>query len=1128
MIRKVQSILLIFLLAGISVANAQESSREWAKAILSVERNVNSSNVNKQKVQPILEEMEKEHKVSFMYESGLLEKLFVPSNLELSGNFAKDLRKILDAAGLSYSRLNKGTFVLEKDAKEQSNEVAVHLVRGKVTDAKTGDVMPGVNILVKGTSVGASTGPNGNYEVNAPSPQDTLVVSYIGYKTKNVPIKGRSTVDIALAPTTVAGEGVTVVAYGEQSTATITNSVTSVNSEEINSVPTANLGNALSGQTPGLETIQRSGQPGGDTPEIYIRGFGSLSAGRSVPLFVLDGVIVRDARSITQLDPDNIASISVLKDASATAVYGVEGANGVVLVETKRGKEGQAKISVNTSTGLQVPATIQEYADSYTHALGYNEAQINDGVDPSRVRFQPEVVKAFKNGSHPLIYPNINWIDYITKPAALQSRTNINISGGSEAVQYYIAGGYLKQDGFFKTFGSKYDFNPSFDRFNFRSNIDIDVTPTTQLSLTSAGRIGTQIKARDLNWTNVYRAVPFAGAGLVDGKLVVSGNRYIPGRKEGVMSEFYGEGYNKRIKNALNLNLAATQQLDAITKGLEMQIKGAYNVYFTEHKRRNLEIARYRPFFRTDIDDSAPGDSTVVYQKLGNDELLHYNESYGRDRDWYFETRFSYNRSFGKHKVKGLLMYNQRKSYYPNSYTSIPRGLVSTVGRLNYNYDKRYLIEGSLGYNGSENFAKGQRFGLFPSVSGGWIVTNEPYMPDLPFLDFLKFRASYGLVGNDTGIGRFLYLPDQYDATSAGYNFGYDVPQNKPGASEGRLGNPGVTWETAEKQNYGVNLRMFNDKLNMSFDYFHEYRSDILITLNTVPTYVAANLPAVNVGRVQNKGYEAEVQWNQQVGDFFYSIGGNVAFARNKILYMDEVPRNEPYQRRTGERVGQEFGYVFDRFWTKEDLQPDSDVPDHPWNPKPGDLMFKDLNGDGVVDGDDQAPIGLPERPEYTFGSNISLRYKNVDLNMTWSAATNTSRELAYVPYRTAFGPRGGRSLPQFQWDGRWTPEKGQNATFPRLSLASRGRRNNTDSSFWMVDASYIRLKNIELGYSFSSGFLNRFGLRNMRVYVNGYNLLTFSKMQEQYSIDPEQSANSFTQQYPVMKVYNFGIKVDI
>lgn len=1128
MIRKVQIILMVFLLVGVSYVDAQMTQHEWATASITGNESGYTSLAKKKRLKPFLEKLEQSHDVSFMYESGLLEQLYVSSEFKLSGNFGKDLQALLESVNLTYTRLNKTTFVIQADLSQQIELINSHQVTGNVTSAKTGKALIGVNILVKGTSVGAATDNKGHYELVVPSAQDTLVVSYVGYKTRQVPIQNRSTINVSLAPTTVMDKGITVVAYGEQSTETVTNSITSVSSENISKIPSGNIGNALAGQTPGLETIQRTGQPGGDTPEIYVRGVSSLSAGRSTPLFVLDGVVVRDARSITQLDPDNVKSVSVLKDASATAVYGVEGANGVVLVETKRGKKGTAQISVNTSTGFQAPAAVQEYADSYTHALGYNEAQINDGVDPENVRFQPEVVEAFRTGSNPIIYPDINWLDYLTKPASLQSRTNINISGGGEDVRYYVAGGYLKQDGFFKTFSSDYDFNPSYDRYNFRSNLDIDVTPKTHLSLTGAGRIGQRIFKRGLNWTNVYRAVPFAGAGLIDDKLVVSSNKYIPGPKEGVFQRIYGQGYNKEIRSVLNLNLSGTQDLDAITKGLQLKLKGAYNVYYTEVKFRNSDIATYQPYFRTDVDSNTPGDSSIVYQKHGTDEVLQYGEGYGRDRDWYMEARLQYNRDFNLHNVKGLLMYNQRKSYYPNSFQSIPRGLVSAVGRINYNYSERYLLEASLGYNGSENFAKERRFGFFPSVSGGWILTNEPYMPDLSFLSFLKLRASYGLVGNDTGIGRFLYLPDQYKASSDGYNFGYQVPQDRPGASEGRLGNPLVTWETARKQNYGVNLRLFNDKLGVSFDYFHELRSDILIQLNTVPEYVAADLPAVNVGKVQNKGYEAEVEWQQQAGDFYYSIGANVAFARNKVLYMDEVPRNEPYQRRTGERVGQDFGYVFDRYFTAEDFEEGADFPEHPWNPKPGDLKFKDLNGDGVVDGDDQAPIGYPDRPEYTFGSNLHFSYKNIDLSMTWAAVTNTSRELAYVPYRTAFGPRGGRSLPQFQWDGRWTPEKGQDATFPRLSLASRGRRNNTPSSFWMVDASYIRLKNIEIGYNFSPTILQKFGLRNLRLYMNGYNLLTFSKMQSQYSIDPEQSANSFNQQYPVMKVYNFGVKIDI
>lgn len=1003
------------------------------------------------------------------------------------------------------------------------------LIGGTVVDAETGETMPGVNIVVKGTTIGTSTGQDGSFELTVPSLSDTLVVSFVGYQTQEVPIAGRTEINIELKSEAITGEELVVVGYGEQERTSVTGSINSVSTEDITRVPTASIANALSGQTRGLQIVQTSGEPGRDDPEMYLRGIGSLSEGRSQPLFVLDGVVMRDMRSISRLDPDNIESISILKDASATAVYGVEGANGVISVKTKRGRQGSMNISINTSAGVQAPTLLQENVDSYTLARAYNQAQINDGVHPDLVRFSDEVIEAFRTGKDPLIYPDTDWIDYISKEASLQTRTNVSLSGGTEFIQYYVAGGYQFQDGFFKTFDAGHDFNPSYDRYNLRSNLDINVTPSTQLSVNAGGRVGSWVHTRRMQWHHMYMSVPFAGAGVVDGKLIQSGDRYIPGPKRHDFS-FYGSGYNQNTRSVLNLNLSGTQQLDFITSGLELQVKGAYNAYFTEHKFRPAAAPYYEPYYRTDVDNSAPGDSTIVFKKIGEEEPLGYNESYGKDRDWYAETRLEYDSNFGPHDVKGLLLYGQRKRYYPNQYSGIPRGLINSVGRVNYGYDDRYLFEFSVGYNGSENFAKENRFGVFPAVSAGWIVTNEPYIPDVSFLDHFKLRASYGLVGNDSGIGRFLYLPDTYNSSAAGYNFGNDVPQNQPGATEGEIGNPGVTWEKSRKQNYGVDIRLFNNKLDLTFDYFHEYRYDILTNLNNVPSYVSSDLPAVNVGEVENRGYEVEVEWQQQVNDFFYSVGGHVSFARNKILDMDEVTRNEPYQQRTGEPVGQEFGWVFDGFYTEEDIANfGNGVPEPTWSVKPGFLKYKDLNGDGVVDEDDVRPIGYTKiSPEYTFGSTISLGYKNLDLSMTWAGATNISEELLQAPNRVPFGANGDRSMRQWQWDHRWTPDKDPDEIlFPRLSIAAGQQRNQLDSDFWLIDASYIRLKNVEIGYTFR-GLSESFGAKNMRVYLNAVNPLTFSHMMSTYSIDPEQSGYRAELDYPIMKVYNFGVKLDL
>lgn len=1036
---------------------------------------------------------------------------------------------LLEDTGLRHAISEKGSLVLfeymDEEKESSSSEQAIQTVSGSVTDAQTGETLPGVNIAIKGTRQGVSTDGVGQYELEAPTLQDTLIFSFVGYESQEEPINGRTNIDVALNPTTIAGEEVTVIAYGEQSTDEITGSISSVENEEIAESPVGDIGNALTGKLEGVQTLQGSGGPGSSTPEIFIRGIGSLSEGRSQPLYVLDGVIVRNANSITQLDPRNIESISVLKDASSLAVYGIEGANGAIVVKTKRGEEGSMQISVNSNLGFQVPTNIPEIADSYDTARMYNLAQIYDGVDPNNVRFSETALEAFRTNSNPLIYPDIDWQDYMLNKYAFQTETNITASGGTDDVRFLVAGGFLKQDGLFKTFASDYDFNPTFNRYNFRTNIDYDITSSTQVSLTGSGRIG-QDREQLASWEEIYRGAPYAGAGIIDGKVIQSGSRYIPGRKQGILNRYYGQGYNEFDRTSLNLQLVGTQQLDFLAQGLNLQIKGGYNIYFTENRYRRADIAVYEPYYQTDVNSAqeAGGDSTVVYRKIGQDTELDYSEDYGKDRDWYIEGRLNYKHDFGPHGVKGLLLYSQRQTYYPPAFSGIPRRVVSTVGRFNYNYDQRYLLEFSVGYNGSENFAAGKRFGFFPAVSGGWILTNEPYFPDISQLNFLKFRASYGITGNDSGIGRFLYLPGEYNENAPGYSFGYDNPNESTGSNEGSLGNPGVTWEEAEKWGVGMNARLFNERLTLKVDLFRELRSDILTTLNNIPAYVSVGLPAVNVGRVENKGYEARFDWNDQIGNFSYGVGANISFARNKIIDMDEIPRNESYQRRTGKRVGQRFGYVFDSYYTQEQVdQIGTEVADPGFNARPGDLKYKDLNNDGVIDGADQKAIGNPRIPEYVFGGRFSLGYKNIRLSTDWAAATSTSRMLGYVPGRTGFGPNGGRTILQWQVDGHWTPEKGQNANYPRMSLLGRSRRNSMDSNYWLRDGSYLRLKNAELSYEFTPEMLEPIGLRNLRVYISGYNLLTFSKLD---IMDPESTGDSRYQQYPIMKVYNFGINI--
>tara|TARA_R110002126_G_scaffold72364_1_gene180913 strand:- start:89033 stop:92116 length:3084 start_codon:yes stop_codon:yes gene_type:complete len=995
-------------------------------------------------------------------------------------------------------------------------------VKGNVTDDQ-GFPIPGVSIMEKGTTNGVMTDFDGLYQIQA-SAKGTLSFSSLGFEKTDVAINDRKTIDIVLKPSTTDLEEITIVAYGQQKKIAVTGAISTVSSEDLIKSPAANVANSLAGKVTGLSTVQFSGQPGADDPNIYLRGIASLSEDRSEPMTIVDGV----ERPFTSLDPNEIESISILKDASATAVYGVRGANGVILVTTKRGKIGKAKISASYSTGLQQPTRLLDFANSYTYARTFNEAQLNDdpNLDPANLKFSPEALEAFRTGSNPILYPNTNWLDYLLKPTAKQTQGNVNISGGTERVKYFVSLGVLMQDGLFETFDTQYDYNFSFQRYNYRSNLDIKLTNTTKLALTIGGRVGVRNQPNtggNFNqlFRDIYWSVPFSSPGIIDGRYIRNGTDYIPGEKKDGLQSFYGRGFSNIVNNRLNFDIGLEQELNFIP-GLKFRTKFAYNTDYRHTKSRNSSVANFTPVFLRDIDPIADQNSEeIVYRRNGVDGNLSYGESYATSRNWYLEGGLSYKNKFEDHSVGALLLYNQQKVYYPAQFTDIPRGLVGLVGRANYDYKNKYFLDFSVGYNGSENFAEDKRFGVFPAVSAGWILTNESFMENQTIVDFMKVRASYGLVGNDRiGGSRFLYLPDSYDPTNGSYSFGIDNPNNQQGAIEGQIGNANVTWETAEKQNYGIELKFLQNKLGLKVDYFVENRSNILTTRGTVPSYVAYDLPAVNIGKVQNKGFEVELNWNQRInGDFKYWINANMSHAKNKIIFQDEIPQSEDYLFRTGHPVGQPFGYIFDRFYGVNDQS--ADVPDHQYDLKPGDMVYKDLNGDGIVDQDDQKAIGYPVYPLNSFGLNLGFEYKNFDFSMSWVGATDTSRMLGEV-YRVAFGATLDRSLLQYMADGRWTPETADSATYPRMTL--NGSANNSkDSDFWLRDASYLRLRNLEIGYNLKNSYLKSIGINNFRLFINGSNLITISELD---ITDPEaRTAND--SQYPLTKLYNFGVRVN-
>lgn len=996
-------------------------------------------------------------------------------------------------------------------------------VSGVVKD-DTGEPVIGAGVLVKGTTLGTITDIDGHFSFRADDLNGVLVVSFVGMETQEIPMKGKGTFDIVLKSSNTLLEEVQVVAYGAQKKVTLTGSISSANTDELLKVPTASIGNMLSGVLSGVSSIQSSGQPGGDDPDVFIRGISTLNTMNAKPLYLVDGV----ERSFFQIDPNEVENITILKDASSTAVFGVRGANGVIIVTTKRGKEGKAKINVSFSYGIQTPTRMPEFVNSYDYATFLNEAYTNDGKDP---KFTPEAVEAFRTHSNPIIYPDTDWMELLFKSSAPQTQGNVNISGGTERVRYFISMGMLDQKGFFKNHDTRYDANFNFNRYNYRANLDIDFTKTTLVAINMGGRVEKRNFPRsgdDINqlFRRIYWATPFSGPGIVDGKWIKGNSQYLPVGLSDGLGNIYGRGYGSKTTNVVNLDLALTQKLDFVTKGLQFKIKVAYNSGYDHTKERATSIESYQPWYRKDVtwmEHPAGSDpNEVVYIQDGEAGLISYAESFGKSRDWYAEASFDWKRDFGLHHLSALALYNQSKTYYPDSdYPGIPRGYVGLVGRVTYDYDNKYLIEGNVGYNGSENFAPGNRYGFFPAVSGGWVLTQEEFLKDNPVVNFLKIRASYGIVGNDryhpygTGfMDRFLYLPNSYFIGS-GYQFGTGTSWS-PGAYEKSFGNSGLSWEKSAKQNYGIDFSLFNQKLSGSIDYFYEKRTDILAKASTDPIIHAMSLPVLNLGIVSNKGVELNLKWNHKINSFRYWTNLNVSYAKNKIVYQDEVPSEYTYTLKTGHPVGQPFGLKVRGFYY-EGME---DVADHSYVLKEGDVVYEDLNHDGKIDDNDKTAIGYPSYPLLNAGLTLGFEYKGFDFSMLWVGATKTSRVLEET-FRKPLGETYDRSLMSHQFTDRWTPETAATAKLPRATID--GVKNNyRDSELWVKDASYLRLKNIEIGYNFRLPFMPKIGMEKMRVFMTGYNLLTFDKLKIS---DPE-SMSSGVPQYPVMRVINFGLNV--
>lgn len=1010
-------------------------------------------------------------------------------------------------------------------------------VTGVVKDDTTGETLPGASVTIAGTSNGTVTDTNGKFIIKVSSLNDKLQVSFLGFVSQTISISGRTNIEINLKPNYSALDEVVVIGYGEQKKETLVGAISTVSSKELVQSPVANISNSLAGRLPGLVVVQRSGEPGRDQSTLKIRGIGTLSQGQeSDPLIMIDGVPrevgTGGQGALNNLDPNEIETITVLKDASATAVFGVRGANGVILVTTKSGKMGKPNVSFSSNVGLQTPTLLPEYLGSADYAFLQNEGIRNDAAlngIPYVPKFSDEDIRKFRDQSDPIGYPSRIWMNEFIKSASPQQQYNLNISGGLKSVKYFVSAGYFSQEGIYNTddFDFGFNSNPGLKRYNFRSNFDIDFTKkfkaaiklgTQSVNTTYPGLFSTNL------FFNMLQKVPFTGPGIVDGKIITQyvndplGSYGYPSRGYSPYGDLASSGYQTNSENNLNLSLELKHDLDFITKGLIVRGLLAFDNTFLQTINRGRSIDTY-----TINPDGNGGGQTFKNSDLGN---FTFGESYGKFRRNYLETSFNYARKFGNHNVTALALYQQETRWSPFFQFNVPKNNLGLVSRITYDYKAKYLADFSMGYNGSENFPDNKRYGFFPAFGLGWVVTQENFLADNKILNRLKIRGSYGEVGNDKiGGDRFLYLPSVFRFTSggaSGYNFGRNgIDRNfYRGSQEDKLGNPNVTWERSIKSNIGFEAEFLKNRLTFTADYFRENRDNILVNLGTVPALVAASLPAANIGKVKNRGFELDGKWRDSKGDFSYFIGVNMAFARNKILFRDEPTPLYPWLGQTGFSVGQFKATRNAGFYNTP-----QEVANRPYysfygnNVTSGDLKYIDIDGDGLINQNDEVPVGYNNFPEITFGLPLGFSYKGFDFSILLQGASNN-----YAAFREfsgwAFAVSSSSTLAIHR--ERWSEERyanGEKITQPRLSFNGTTSANSINTDFWMHDQTYLRLRNVEVGYRIA---LNKLGIKSIRTYVNGNNLLTFTGYKQ---MDPEKSSGrDFI--YPQMSVFNAGFNV--
>lgn len=1129
---KVLGLFLCFLLLGIDYSFASYNNYSQFKTL--------SVSMSNSTLREVLKTIEKSSQFVFFYLDdavNLERKVSIDSK---NKNIEEILSELFEGTSCTYRISDRQIFISGKAPASTEQQQNKRKISGRVTDIK-GEPLIGVNVTVDGDANGSITNMDGLYEIFVTKKSVVLKFTYIGFKTSEIRTNASTNIyDVTLEEQVNELEETVIVGYGTQRKISNIGAQSSMKMEDIKT-PSASLTTTLAGRLAGVVAVQRTGEPGKDAADIWIRGISTPNT--SSPLVLVDGV----ERSFNDIDPEDIESLTTLKDASATAVYGVRGANGVILIKTKPGKVGKPTVSADYYESFTRFTKMVDLADGITYMNAANEAMRNDGI---ATKYTEDQIRNTIAGKDPYLYPNVDWLKEIFNDWGHNRRVNVNVRGGSEKVAYYASVSYFNETGMTVTDKNinTYDSKMKYSRYNFTTNLNIDVTPTTKVEIGAQGYLG-EGNYPAISSADLYNAAMSISPVEYPKMFFVNGEAYVPGTStnnnfNNPYSQATRRGYDNLTKNQIYSNLRVTQNLDMLTKGLKLTAMYAFDVYNEIHVHQDRAESTYNF-----LDTSVPYDMNgqpILQRIYEGSNVLSYKQETSGNKKTYLEASLNYDRTFNDdHRVSALFLFNQQsKLLYPKGTLedAIPYRMMGIAGRATYSWKDRYFAEFNIGYNGAENFSPKHRFGTFPAFGVGWVVSNEKFWQPLSkAVSFLKIRYTDGKVGNsEVSDRRFMYLDQMKENGDYGYKFG---PNGTKWAGYETVNMAvDLIWEESRKQDLGIDLKLFNDDLSIVFDLFKERRENILLKReHSMPSFLGYNTsaPYGNIGIIENKGFDGTIEYNKRINkDWVIALRGNVTFNKDKWIQGELPEQKYEWMNQYGRNINGAKGYVAEGLFTQAEIDDMArweslSAANKAITPKPfasqfgtvkaGDIKYKDLNNDGQIDAYDQTYISRGDVPTTVYGFGFTVGWKDLSVGMMFQGVAGAERVLNGSSINPFNGGGGSGNL-YSNIDDRWTEENpDQNAFYPRLSYGSETTSNINNfqkSTWWVRNMNFLRLKTLQISYNLPKPWVNKVHLKNAAVYVMGTNLFTLSRFK---LWDPELNTDNGAS-YPNTTSYSVGI----